>query len=108
MTCRACGLDHKPTVRCEQAKALLGRLVTKPVANSVTNVTNTETAGTGLGKGSCAEEPSSRARSEVARSGPPSRVQAWREKNRELYNERQRELMRKRRAGKKPLGIAHG
>lgn len=36
-----------------------------------------------------------------------ARVQKWREANRDRYNERERERMRKVRA-KKPLGIAYG
>lgn len=44
----------------------------------------------------------------ASRSPEAGRVGKWRDANRDHYNKAQRDLMRLRRAGRKPLGIAYG
>jgi hypothetical protein len=74
-----CGEAHYPKLAWKHAGCVANKTIT--VANSVTpSVANKSLDG--------------------------MRVELWREANRERYNKRQRELMRKRRAGF--IGIAYG
>ena len=71
MSCRACGLDHKPTIRCEVAARLASNA--KPVTNGA--VTNAGAVTNDDGK----------------------RVRAWRKANPDRYNAYQRDYMKRRR-----------
>lgn len=70
----------------------------KPVANVANSVANKERpkADVAVG-GSCGGRTPASANAASRSDG--KRVEKWRESNRARYNERQRELMRKRRAG---------
>jgi hypothetical protein len=80
MACRACGLDHAPLIRCEVAKR---QAVINGVVND--NVVNTPVV---------TDEVTD---DEVNPVVNASRQVLWQQANRERYNARMREYMRKRR-----------
>lgn len=71
-----------------------------PVVNSLADVVNTKgpyDEGAALPKGGM-----------VAVVDAVSRQTKWQQDNRDRYNEKMRDYMKKRRAAKKPLGIPYG
>ncbi len=106
MTCRACGLDHAPTVRCEIHKRLTD--ATNKELSATNNVRAVERmengssrSGVAAGSGNQDEHADRNKRGEIEASKEPSAiVVAVKTKNRrtrEAYNAYQREYMRKRR-----------
>lgn len=91
MTCRACGLDHKPTIRCEVAKNLSLRqaLDAMPVRKLVCNQCVTK------------DEDIARLRNQIAEM--ESRGRAKPRRDRAAYMRGYRKD-----ASKKPLGIPYG
>lgn len=127
--CRLCGHRHKglehvwPDDRAPKVEKLVAG-VTRGASNSLNNASNKESHASNVHVAKTVEKSSSGVSGFVPASGvragyddsggglsgscsetERARKQRW---DRKAYNDYQREYMKKRRAGKKPLGIAHG
>lgn len=108
MKCKAkgCGLESRHIGKCSPVGPYA---VVNSVVNKESRVVNNESKQVHARDVPDADDPVGERLEQagVAEAGVGRQTQ-WQRKNKDRYNERLREYMKRKRAGKKPLGVPYG